>query len=43
MQETGNPKLVMELLGHKQLSTTVRYVHVDEEQIASLRDAINRR
>jgi integrase len=43
MERTGNPKVVMELLGHRQVSTTMRYTHLREEQVASLRDAINDR
>lgn len=41
MEKTGNPKVVMELMGHRQVSTTMRYTHLREEQVSSLREAIN--
>jgi integrase len=43
MERTGNPKVVMELMGHRQVSTTMRYTHIREEQVDSLREAINLR
>ena len=43
MERTGNPRVVMELMGHRQGSTTMRYTHLREEQVASLYEAINSR
>ena len=40
MTETGNPKLVMKVMGHSELKTTMRYVHPETDM---LREIIDRR
>jgi site-specific recombinase XerD len=40
MEKTGNPKLVMKVMGHADLQTTMRYVHPETELV---RDVVNQR
>jgi len=40
MAKTGNPKLVMKVMGHSDLSTTMRYVHPETDLV---RDVVNNR
>jgi len=40
MEKTGNPKLVMKVMGHSDLQTTMRYVH---PETAVVRDVVNQR
>jgi site-specific recombinase XerD len=40
LEKTGNPKLVMKIMGHADLQTTMRYVH---PETALVRDVVNQR
>jgi integrase len=40
MEKTGNPKLVMKVMGHADLDTTMRYVHPETDLV---REVVNRR
>jgi len=40
LQRTGNPKLVMKVMGHADLQTTMRYCHPETELV---RDVVNQR
>jgi integrase len=43
MRLTGNPKLVQDLLGHSDISTTGRYVHPQASEVQKIRDAFDLR
>jgi len=41
MRISGNPKLVMDLLGHGDIATTARYTHPSEIEVQRIRDAFD--
>lgn len=41
MEGTGNPKLVMKVMGHSELKTTMRYVHPETDMVREMIDRRN--